>query len=104
MVDFDGQRAGIKEGNRARRRCISTWFYLQPALSPPIPVPFLFIPAFQSPMTTKEIPLSRNMLPTFHMNSFKPWAPSPTKPFLPHKIPHACTPRPPGSPSPGAIS
>ncbi|KAL2845902.1 hypothetical protein BJY01DRAFT_234802 [Aspergillus pseudoustus] len=35
------------------------------------------------------------MLPTFHMNSFKPWTPPPTKPFLPHKTPR--NPRPPSS-------
>ncbi|KAL2782958.1 hypothetical protein BJX66DRAFT_345378 [Aspergillus keveii] len=37
------------------------------------------------------------MLPTFHMNSFKPWAPPPTKPFLPQKTSQSCNPR---SPSP----
>jgi hypothetical protein len=35
------------------------------------------------------------MLPTFHMNSFKPWAPPPRKPFPPHEMPTACNPRPP---------
>ncbi|KAL4861181.1 hypothetical protein BDV12DRAFT_204268 [Aspergillus spectabilis] len=32
------------------------------------------------------------MPPTFHMNSFKPWAPPHRKPFPPHKSPTSCSP------------
>ncbi|KAL4899377.1 hypothetical protein BDW74DRAFT_171554 [Aspergillus multicolor] len=33
------------------------------------------------------------MLPTFHINSFKPWAPPSAKPFSQHRIPSICSPR-----------
>ncbi|KAL4863853.1 hypothetical protein BDV12DRAFT_201720 [Aspergillus spectabilis] len=75
----------------------------QPALSPSVSVPFLFLPAFQSPvsyhMTPKKSPFPQ-YAPHIHMNGFKPWAPPLTKPFPPHKTPNACNPRPPRPPSP----
>ncbi|KAL4766945.1 hypothetical protein BDW60DRAFT_170704 [Aspergillus nidulans var. acristatus] len=40
------------------------------------------------------------MLPTFHINNFKPWAPSPRKPFSLHKTSNTCSPRPKNPPHP----
>lgn len=64
----------------------------QPALFPSISHSLpLFVfppPSSQSPLakpSLQNVPISCNMLPTFHMNNFKPWAPPHTKPFSPHE-------------------
>lgn len=62
----------------------------------------IFSSSFRVLPLSSGFPISHNhkrnssshiMLPTFHMNSFKPWTPHPTKPFLPQKTPHAYNPR-----------
>ncbi len=61
------------------------------------PLPLLFLSSFQS-LVCHNIPanplIAHNMLPAFHINSFKPWAPPASrKPFPPRKSPKPCSPR-----------
>ncbi|KAL2811451.1 hypothetical protein BDW59DRAFT_57789 [Aspergillus cavernicola] len=57
-------------------------------------MPFLF-PLSNHPSVTihSKTPITYNMLPTFHMKHFKPWAPPHRKPFSPHKSPNSSSPR-----------
>lgn len=97
MVHCRMTEGKYKEGDRARKGCISTRFFrnlhftLQLS-SPSSPL----LSSFQS-LVCHNIPakplIARNMLPAFHMNSFKPWAPPSRKPSPPRKSPKPCSPR-----------
>lgn len=89
-MDFDSIESEYKDGDRSRKSC-----RILIRLSP---FPFSALPIFPSSksptchITPQNISISYHMLPTFHLNNFKPWAPSHRKPFSPRKSLNPCTP------------
>lgn len=84
---LDGPRASIRraiEPGEVASELDSQATYTPHSSFHAIPLPSLL------PITCLSL-ISHNMLPTFHMNNFKPWAPPTRKPFSPHKLPNPCS-------------
>ena len=93
---FDALRASIRRV--VAPRIVTAHQFCSPATHTiphqlPCPSSSLFLIARLSHKIPQNIPISFNMLPTFHMNNFKPWVSLNRKPFLPQKSPDPCSPK-----------